>query len=71
MSRPFAHFYLAVALISVAMAVLSFYKEYLEAGLIHALNAMWTFIGYRWHSLCYKQKQLIRKLKDKITWERK
>lgn len=69
--RIIAYFYLAIAIISVAMAVLSFYKEYPEAGMVYALNAIWTFVGYRWHSLGYKQKQLIRKLKDKITWERK
>lgn len=64
MSRPFAHFYLAVALISVAMAVLSFHKEYPEAGMVYALNAIWTFVGYRWHSLCDKQRELINKIID-------
>lgn len=56
------YFYFAVALISVAMAVLSFYKEYPEAGMVYALNAIWTFVGYRWHSLCDKQRELINKI---------
>lgn len=58
------YFYFAVALISVAMAVLSFYKEYPEAGMVYALNAIWTFVGYRWHSLCDKQRELINKIID-------
>lgn len=58
------YFYFAVALVSVAMAVLSFYKEYPEAGMVYALNAIWTFIGYRWHSLCDKQRELINKIID-------
>lgn len=58
------YFYFAVALVSVAMAVLSFYKEYPEAGMIYALNAIWTFVGYRWHSLCDKQRELINKIID-------
>jgi hypothetical protein len=58
------YFYFAVALISVAMAVLSFYKEYPEAGTVYALNAIWTFVGYRWHSLCDKQRELINKIID-------
>lgn len=69
--RTIAYFYLAIAIISIVMAGMYFWREYPEAGLIHSLNAMWTFVGYRWHSLCHKQEQLIRKLKDKITWERK
>lgn len=64
MSRPFAHFYLAVAIISIVMALLSFYKEYPEAGMVYALNAIWTFVGYRWHSLCDKQRELINKIID-------
>lgn len=58
------YFYFAVALVSVAMAVLSFYKEYPEAGMVYALNAIWTFVGYRWHSLCDKQRELINKIID-------
>lgn len=58
------YFYFAVALVSVAMVVLSFYKEYPEAGMVYALNAIWTFVGYRWHSLCDKQRELINKIID-------
>jgi hypothetical protein len=62
--KAMKYFYFAVALISVAMAVLSFYKEYPEAGMVYALNAIWTFVGYRWHSLCDKQRELINKIID-------
>jgi hypothetical protein len=64
MTKPIGHFYLAIAIISIVMAGMYFWREYPEAGLIHALNAMWTFVGYSWHSLCYKQRELINKIID-------
>jgi hypothetical protein len=64
MTKPIGHFYLAIAIISIVMAGMYFWREYPEAGLIHSLNAIWTFVGYRWHSLCDKQRELINKIID-------
>lgn len=60
--KPLKFFYAGVAIISLLMAGLTFYKDFPEGSMFYLLNAIWTFIGYRWHSVCLKQRELIDKL---------
>lgn len=60
--RPLKFFYGAVAILSFLMAGAALIKDYPEACMVYLLNAFWTFIGYRWHSVCLKQRELIDEL---------
>lgn len=63
--KPARLFYLLVALVSLITAGFATYKEAYDLAVFYFMTACWTFIDYRWHSLCIKQRDLIRKLMEK------
>lgn len=63
--KPARLFYLLVAFACLITAGLATYKAAYDLAVFYFMTACWTFIGYRWHSLCIKQRDLIRKLMEK------